>query len=49
MDKLKRDKNWNKKKEVRSLSKSIWDIRYITGAPTELSQRKLEMIVEAET
>jgi len=29
---------------------STWNIRYITGAPTELVQRKLEMmIVEAKT
>jgi len=34
---------------VRGITKSTWNIRYITGAPTELVQRKLEMIVEAKT
>jgi len=34
---------------VRGITKSAWKIRYITGAPAELVQRKLEMIVEAKT
>jgi len=34
---------------VRGVSKSTWNIRYITSAPTKLGQRKLEMIMEAKT
>jgi len=34
---------------VRGVSKSTWNIRYITGTSTELVQHKSEMIVEAKT
>ena len=34
---------------VRGVTKSTWNIRYVTVTPAELVQRNLEMIVEAKT